>query len=127
MSRTVMTGEAPKPVGPYSQAIVANGLVFCSGQIGIDPATGKLAEGGIENETEQVLENLQNVLAAAGSSLDEALRCTIYVTDMSNFQKVNAIYGKRFRSNPPARTTVGVLALPMKALVEIDVIAEVTP
>ncbi|MCE5296281.1 MAG: Rid family detoxifying hydrolase [Euryarchaeota archaeon] len=127
MSKTVMTEKAPKPVGPYSQAIVSKGLVFCSGQIGIDPSTGKLVEGGIERETEQVLDNLRNVLDAAGSSMDKVLRCTIYVTEMSNFQKVNAIYGKRFQADPPARTTVGVIALPMKAMVEIDVIAEITP
>jgi 2-iminobutanoate/2-iminopropanoate deaminase len=127
MSKTVMTEKAPKPVGPYSQAIISKGLVFCSGQIGIDPSTGKLVEGGIEKETEQVLDNLRNVLDASGSSMDKVLRCTIYVTDMSNFQKVNAIYGKMFQSDPPARTTVGVLALPMKAMIEIDAIADITP
>jgi 2-iminobutanoate/2-iminopropanoate deaminase len=127
MAKIVMTEKAPKPVGPYSQAIASNGLVFCSGQIGIDPLTGKLVEGGIERETEQVLDNLQNILVASGSSLDKAVRCTIYVTDMSNFQKVNAIYGKRFHADPPSRTTVGVIALPMKAMVEIDVIAEFMP
>jgi 2-iminobutanoate/2-iminopropanoate deaminase len=127
MSSKVMTEDAPKPVGPYSQAIVSKGLVYCSGQIGIDPASGKIVGGGIEKETEQVLANIQKILKAAHSSFDKVIKSTIYVTDMADFQKVNSIYGKVFLTDPPARTTVGVAALPMKALVEIDVIAEITP
>jgi len=127
MSRIIATDKAPKPVGPYSQAVISNGLVYCSGQIGIDPKTGRLAEGGIEAETEQILSNLQNLLEASESSFSKVVKSSIFVTDMSNFQKVNEIYGKRFPTNPPARTTVGVISLPMKALVEIEVVAEVTP
>lgn len=119
----VQTGNAPKAVGPYSQAVVTNGFVFCSGQIGIDPANQVLVEG-IEAQTHQVLKNLQAVLEKAGTSLDRVIRTTIYVIDMSNFLTVNEIYGSYFTDHKPARATIAVAALPKEALVEIEAIAE---
>lgn len=122
--REVRTDAAPKPVGPYSQAIVHAGLVFASGQIPLDPSTGKLVEGEIEAETEQVLENLAAVLEAAGSSLARVLRTTVYLTDLSLFARMNAVYAKHFTGDPkPARSTVQAAALPLGARIEIDVIA----
>jgi 2-iminobutanoate/2-iminopropanoate deaminase len=122
--REVRTDAAPKPVGPYSQAIVHAGLVFASGQIPLDPSTGKLVEGEIEAETEQVLENLAAVLEAAGSSLVRVLRTTVYLTDLSLFARMNAVYAKHFTGDPkPARSTVQAAALPLGARIEIDVIA----
>lgn len=127
MSKIVFTSDAPRPLGPYSQAIISEGFVFCSGQIGIDPSTGMIVSGGIEEETKQVLTNLDSVLKSAGSCIEKVVRCTIYITDMTSFPKVNEIYAKRFAKDPPSRTTIGVLSLPMKALVEIDAIAEIRP
>lgn len=122
--REVRTDAAPKPVGPYSQAIVHGGLVFASGQVPLDPSTGKLVEGEIEAETEQVLENLAAVLEAAGSSLARVLRTTVYLTDLSLFARMNAVYAKHFTGDPkPARSTVQAAALPLGARIEIDVIA----
>ena len=122
--REVRTDAAPKPVGPYSQAIVHGGLVFASGQVPLDPSTGKLVEGEIEAETEQVLENLAAVLEAAGSSLVRVLRTTVYLTDLSLFARMNAVYAKHFTGDPkPARSTVQAAALPLGARIEIDVIA----
>lgn len=121
--RRVHSDQAPKAIGPYSQAVVAGDLVFCSGQIGLDPATGALVSGGTAAETEQVMRNLQAVLAAAGLDFAHVVRTTIYLVDLGDFAAVNDIYG-RFLSEPyPARATVGVAALPRGARVEIDAIA----
>ncbi len=123
MSRQVIaTPHAPAAVGPYSQAIRSGNLVFTAGQIGLDPATGKLAEG-LENQAEQVMKNLRAVLAAAGTSLDQAIKTTIFLADMADFAQVNAIYGRAFSVTPPARSTVQVAGLPLGGLVEIEVIA----
>ena len=119
----VETPQAPKAIGPYAQAIRADGIVYTSGQIGIDPATGALVPGGIEAQTRRVLENLKAVLAAAGSSLDRVLRVGVYLTDLGHFQAMNRIFAEYLDRHRPARSTVGVAALPMGALVEMDMIA----
>jgi reactive intermediate/imine deaminase len=125
--RAVRTAAAPAPVGPYSQAVVAGDFVFASGQIPLDPATGKLVSGEIEAQTERVLDNLRAVLEAAGSSLGQVVRASVYLVDLAMFPRVNAVYARYFVSDPkPARSTVQVAALPLGAQVEIDVIAEVT-
>ena len=119
----VETPQAPKAIGPYAQAIRADGIVYTSGQIGIDPATGALVPGGIEAQTRRVLENLKAVLAAAGSSLDRVLRVGVYMTDLGHFQAMNRIFAEYLDPYRPARSTVGAAALPMGALVEMDMIA----
>ena len=119
----VSTDRAPAAIGPYSQAVRANGFVFLSGQIPLDPSTGQLVEGDIEAQTRQVMKNLEAVLLAAGTSFDKVVRATIYLTDLSDFARVNAIYGERFPEHPPARATVQVSALPRGANVEIDLVA----
>jgi 2-iminobutanoate/2-iminopropanoate deaminase len=113
---------APAAVGPYSHAVKSGGLLFCSGQVPLDPDTGKLVEGTIGDQTRRCLENLQVVAAAAGASLDDAVRMGIYVTDMSTFSDVNEAYATFFGDGPPARSTVGVAALPLGAHVEIDAV-----
>ena len=124
MKRVVFASAAPSPVGPYSQAIVAGGFVFASGQIPLDPASGKLVEGDIEAQTARVLDNLSKVLEAAGSSLDHVVRTSVYLVDLAVFPRVNAVYARYFTADPkPARTTVQVAALPLGAQVEIDAIA----
>jgi 2-iminobutanoate/2-iminopropanoate deaminase len=124
LKHVVFASAAPTPVGPYSQAIVSGGLVFASGQIPIDPASGKLVEGEIEAQAERVLDNLRAVLEAAGSSLDHVVRASVYLVDLSVFPRVNAVYARYFTADPkPARTTVQVAALPLGARVEIDAIA----
>ena len=124
--RVVRTSAAPAPVGPYSQAVVAGGFVFASGQIPLDPATGKLVDGEIEAQTERVLDSLRAVLEAAGSSLGQVVRASVYLVDLALFPRVNAVYARYFGSDPkPARSTVQVAALPLGAQVEIDVIAQV--
>ncbi len=120
--KEIKSQKAPQPVGCYSQAIEAGNLIFCSGQIGIDPETGKLLEG-IEKQTEQVLKNLKAVLEAGNSSLDRVVKTTIYLTNIQDFQKVNEIYSKFFGSQKPARATVEVKSLPKGALIEIEAIA----
>lgn len=120
---TIRTNHAPEAIGPYAQAILADGWLFCSGQIGIDPSTGKLVEGGIEVQTRRVLANLEAVLEAAGAEKTDIVRCTIYLVDMEDFPKVNAIYGEWLGAHRPARATVAVAALPLEARVEIDLIA----
>jgi 2-iminobutanoate/2-iminopropanoate deaminase len=117
------TSNAPAAIGPYSQATGLGSLVFLSGQIPLDPATGTLITGDIKAETEQVMKNLGAVLAEAGSSFEQVLRCTIYLTSMDDFQAVNEVYGTRFPGNKPARATVQVAGLPRGARVEIDAIA----
>ncbi len=125
MSRKyIATTEAPAAIGPYSQAVFSNGTLFCSGQIGIDPATGNLAEGGIEAQTEQVCKNVMNLLKAAGFDASCVLRTTVYITDINEFAKVNEIYGRYFVTPYPARSCVAVAALPKGALVEIEVTAQ---
>ncbi len=128
----VKSDKAPAPVGPYSQAVIAGNLVFTSGQIGIDPVSGELA-AGLEEQTEQVFKNLSAVLAAAGSGLERVIKATVFITDMADFPRVNAIYARYFSTGAgtanasgdlPARSTVAVRALPKGALVEIEVIAE---
>lgn len=119
----VTTKEAPAAIGPYSQAIRAGDLIFCSGQIPIDPATGNFVEGGIEEQTRRCLENLQNVLAEAGSGLERAVRMTVFLKSMEDFPRVNEVYATFFSDVPPARATVEVSRLPKDAMVEIDCIA----
>ena len=122
--KSVRSDDAQAPVGPYSQAIVCDGWVFASGQVPLDPARGKLVDGGIEAQTRRVLENLRAVLQAAGSGLDSVVRTTIYLTDLGDFKRVNAIYAEQFPNEPqPARSTVQVAALPLGAQIEIDCIA----
>jgi 2-iminobutanoate/2-iminopropanoate deaminase len=119
----VRTDKAPNPVGPYSQAIIAGDFIFCSGQIAINPWTGTLVNDDIETETTQVMENLGAVLEASGSSFYKIVKTTIYLLNMSNFSKVNEVYGKYFADAPPARATVQVSKLPKGANVEIECIA----
>jgi 2-iminobutanoate/2-iminopropanoate deaminase len=125
MRKPVSTNSAPKTIGPYSQAIVHNGVAYLSGQIPLDPATNQLVEGGIEEQTVRVLDNLQAVLHACGSSLDRVLKTTIFLKDMDDFAKVNAIYGRYFTADPPARATVEAARLPRDVRVEIEAIAAV--
>ncbi len=123
-AREIRTEEAPAPVGPYSQAVHCAPWLFASGQVPLDPATGKLVPGGIEAETERVIDNLEAVLRAAGSTLERVVRTTVYLTDLANFPRVNEIYARRFTGDPaPARATVQVAALPLGASIEIDAIA----
>jgi 2-iminobutanoate/2-iminopropanoate deaminase len=119
----VATDDAPKAIGPYSQAVKANGLVYTSGQIPLDPATGNLVEGDFAAQTHRVLRNLQAVLEEAGTSFDRVLKATVYVVDLGNFQTMNAIYAEYFGSHKPARTTVEVKGLPKGAGLEIDLVA----
>lgn len=121
---TVETKKAPAAIGPYSQAIKTDGLVFCSGQIGFDPTTGKLAADDVQGQTKQVMENLKAILEAAGSSIDDIVKTTIFLVDGSHYTLVNLTYSSYFSANPPARSTVTVKALPVEgALVEIEAIA----
>jgi 2-iminobutanoate/2-iminopropanoate deaminase len=113
---------APAAVGPYSHAVRSGGLLFCSGQMPLDPGTGKLVEGSIGDQTRRCLENLQVVCAAAGASLGDAVRLGVYVTDMGTFPEVNEAYATFFGDGPPARSTIGVASLPLGAAVEIDAI-----
>jgi 2-iminobutanoate/2-iminopropanoate deaminase len=121
--QVIRTDQAPKPIGPYSAGIRAGNFVFVAGQAGVDPATGKLVPGGIEAETRQVLTNVRNILEAAGTSLDRVVKTTVFLQDMKEFSRMNAIYAEFFPNNPPARTTVQAAALPLGAAVEIEVVA----
>ena len=123
MKEVVATARAPKAIGPYSQAIRANGFVFCSGQIALDPATNQLIEGDVVAQTERVLKNLTAVLQEAGSSLENVLKTTVFLKSMGDFVAMNETYAKFFTHNPPARSTVEAARLPKDVLVEIDVIA----
>ena len=125
MRDVIATDQAPKAIGPYSQAIRAASLVFTSGQIAIDPATQQVVAGDVAAQTERVLKNLAAVLTGAASSMDKVLRCTVYLKNMGDFAAVNEVYGRYFTKNPPARSTVEVARLPKDVLVEIDVIAAV--
>ena len=125
MSReTVCSAGAPKAIGPYAQATATSGLVFTSGQIPLDPATGAVVEGGVEAQTRRVLENLSAVLAAAGTSLAKVLKTTVFLKNMGDFAAMNGVYQEYFPEAPPARSTVEVARLPKDVLVEIEVIAE---
>jgi 2-iminobutanoate/2-iminopropanoate deaminase len=125
MKNIVSTEQAPKAIGPYSQAVISNGFAFLSGQIPLDPATNQIIDGGIAAQTERVLENLKSVLEAAGSSLDRVVKTTVYLKDMGEFAKMNEVYGRYFSSNAPARATVEAARLPRDVAVEIDCIASV--
>lgn len=121
--QSIATKAAPHAIGPYSQAVRSAGFVFLSGQVALDPATGRLVEGDIGAETDRVMENLGAVLKAAGLSFEHVVKTTIYLTDLADFEAVNEVYGKRFTRIMPARATVQVSALPRGARVEIDAIA----
>lgn len=121
--QAVATKQAPAAIGPYSQAIQAGSLVFCSGQLGLDPASGQLAPGGIAAETERALENLSAVLTAGGSSMDKVLKTTVFLADLAEFQAMNEVYSRHFPAPAPARSTIQVAALPRGGRVEIEAIA----
>ena len=123
MKKVVATEKAPKAIGPYSQAVVYNGMAYLSGQIPLDPATGELVEPDIAVQTTRVLENLKAVLEACGSGLDKVVKTTVYIQDMREFAKMNEVYGTYFSQNPPARSTVEAARLPRDVRVEIDAIA----
>ena len=123
MREVIATEQAPKAIGPYSQAIRAQGLIFTSGQIAIDPATAQIIAGDVSAQTDQVLKNLAAILQASGSSLEKVLRCTVFLKNMGDFAAMNEVYGRYFQQEPPARSTVEVARLPKDVLIEIDVIA----
>jgi len=122
MKEVIATPNAPKAIGPYSQAIKANGFIFTAGQIALDPATGQIVGGGVAEQAVRVLENLKAVVEAAGSSLDRAVKATVYLKNMADFAAVNEVYARYFAQNPPARSTVAAAGLPRDVLVEIDLV-----
>lgn len=121
--RIIKTDKAPAAIGPYSAGVGAGSFLFTAGQIGLDPKSGAMVEGGVEAETRQALTNLKGILEAGGSSLEKVVKTTVFLKDINDFQKVNAIYGEFFTENPPARSAVQVAALPKNAWVEIEAIA----
>ncbi|MCC7155072.1 MAG: RidA family protein [Bryobacterales bacterium] len=123
MKEIISTPAAPAAIGPYSQAVLWNGMVFCSGQIPLDPASGQMVDGGVAEQTVRVLENLKAVLEAAGSGLDKVLKTTVFLKDMSEFAAMNEVYARYFAANPPARATVEAARLPRDVRVEIECIA----
>lgn len=123
MKQVIKTEKAPKAIGPYSQAIMIGDFLFASGQIAINPATGEIVEGGIEAQTKQVMENVKNILQAAGMDFSNVVKTTVFITNMNDFAKVNEIYATYFTDNPPARSCVEVSKLPKGALIEVEVIA----
>ncbi|HEY1262539.1 MAG TPA: RidA family protein [Terriglobales bacterium] len=123
MREVISTKDAPQAIGPYSQAIKANGFVFVSGQVAIDPATQQVIQGDVAAQTERVLKNLAAILQASGSRLEQVVRSTVFLKSMGDFAAMNEVYGKYFRSSPPARSTIEAARLPRDVLVEIDVIA----
>jgi 2-iminobutanoate/2-iminopropanoate deaminase len=125
MKKIISSEAAPRAIGPYSQAVVVNGMAYLSGQIPIDPSTNQLIEGGIEQQTERVLENLKAVLEAAGASFASVVKTTVFLKDMAEFPKMNEVYSRYFPENPPARSTVQAAKLPRDVGVEIDCIAVV--
>lgn len=125
MRKIISTPDAPAAIGPYSQAVVYGGLLYCSGQIPLDPKTGEFVGTTVDVQTEQVMKNLEAILKAAGSDFSKVIKCSIFLADMADFATVNAIYAKYFVSEPPARETVAVKTLPKNALVEISCIAAV--
>ena len=126
MKETITTDKAPGAIGPYSQAIKVGGLVFCSGQIPIDPATGEFVSDVVSEQTEQVLANLSEVLSAAGSSLNDVVKTTVFLSDMNDFAEMNEVYGRFFYENKPARATVQAARLPKDARIEIEAVALIT-
>lgn len=125
MKRIIQTDDAPEAIGPYSQAVMQNGWVWCSGQIPIDPSTGEMEGPDVSAQTRRVMQNLGHVLRAAGTDFGKVVKCTIFLTDMEDFAAVNKVYGTYFESDPPARETVEVRKLPRGAKVEISCIASV--
>ena len=125
--KIIQTNKAPGAIGPYSQAVRTENMVFTAGQIGLDPATMEIVSGGVEAETRQVLNNLKQVLEAANSGLNYVVKTTVFLRDMADFPKMNAVYGEFFSENPPARSTVAVATLPKKVAVEIEAIALAAP
>ncbi len=123
--KTIHTSAAPAAIGPYSQAVVAGGFAFCSGQIAMDPSTGDLIEGDVQAQTEQVLSNLTAVLKAAGTGLQHVVKCTVFLQDMNDFAAMNEVYARYFDATRPARAAVQVARLPRDVRVEIDAIAEI--
>jgi len=124
-NRSILTINAPNPIGPYSQAIVAHDFIFTAGQVPIDPASGKIVEGDIQKQTRQVLENIQAILEAGGSSMDRVVKCTVYLKDLADFNKMNEVYASYFRDLHPARSAFQVARLPLDALVEIEAVATI--
>jgi len=122
MKEVISTDKAPKAIGPYSQAIRTNGFIFTAGQIALDPATGQLVEGDVARQTMRVLESLKGIVEAAGSSLDRAVKATVYLKDMNDFAAMNEVYARYFPTNPPARSTVEAARLPRGVRVEIDLV-----
>ena len=123
MREVIATEQAPQAIGPYSQAIRAQGLIFTSGQIAIDPATAEIIAGDVSAQTDRVLKNLAAILQASGSTLEKVLRCTVFLKNMGDFTAMNEVYGRYFEQAPPSRSTVEVARLPKDVLIEIDVIA----
>jgi 2-iminobutanoate/2-iminopropanoate deaminase len=123
MKKAICAEGAPRPVGPYSQGIVAGDFLFISGQVAIDPSTGKLSVGGVGEQTAFIMENIKSILGEAGAGFSDIVKTTIFLTDMADFQEVNRVYGGYFAGDPPARSTLQVAALPLGARLEIEVIA----
>jgi 2-iminobutanoate/2-iminopropanoate deaminase len=123
--KVICTDKAPAAIGPYSQAVLAGNLLFCSGQIPLDPSTGSLVAGGVREQAEQVMKNIAAVLAEAGPGFDNVVKTTIYLTDINDFSVVNEVYANYFGTHKPARSTVAVKSLPRNALIEIEVVASV--
>jgi 2-iminobutanoate/2-iminopropanoate deaminase len=123
MKKIIYSNEAPKAIGPYSQAVEVNGMLFVSGQIPINPATGQIIEGGIKEQTEQVMKNIGAILEAAGYRFDQVIKSTCLLSDMDNFSGMNEVYGKYYPENSPARAAFGVVKLPLGVLIEIETIA----
>jgi 2-iminobutanoate/2-iminopropanoate deaminase len=123
MKKVISTVNAPKAIGPYSQAIETNGMLFISGQIPIDPASGKVVEGGITEQTEQVMKNIGEILKEAGYDFSQVVKSTCLLSDMDNFAAMNAVYGRYYPENPPARAAYGVVRLPLGVMIEIETIA----
>ncbi len=123
MKKHITSSDAPKPIGPYSQAVVAGGLMFVSGQIAIDPATDKIVEGDVSAQTEQVLKNLMAILKEAKMGAENVVKTTVFLSDMADFAKMNEVYGKYLGKQPPARSTVAAAGLPRGVKVEIDLVA----
>ena len=123
MKKAIATNNAPGAIGPYSQAIAANGFLFISGQMPVNPATGNVVDGGITEQTEQVMKNLEAILKEAGCTFDNVVKSTCYLSDIANFGAMNAVYGKYFKQDPPARAAFAVRTLPKEVMVEIEMIA----
>jgi 2-iminobutanoate/2-iminopropanoate deaminase len=123
MKQTVLTERGPRPIGPYSQAVRANGFLYVSGQVALDPKTGEMVTGEVRQQTERVLENVKGIVEAAGSNMNHVVKTTVFLKDMSDFATMNEVYSRYFTIAPPARSTVQVARLPKDALVEIEVIA----